>query len=309
MQTKGKRLKKRSWAVIGALLLAVLVWAANGAMQDPAGGGSDGAVGSGAVVEGSAHLEPGADAGSGTDGGTGQDSDPGSDAGTGSGSDPAQSADPGTNAEAGTAVELLDTIPVKGRAPKTGYDRKAQFGNGWKDPDRNGCDARNDTLQRDLAEVVLDGPCKVLAGVLLDPYTGTRIDFVRGQTTSQAVQIDHVVALSDAWQKGAQALADERRVEFANDPLNLLAVDGPTNTRKGDSDAASWLPPQRGFRCEYVARQVSVKAEYELWVTAAERDAMRRVLTGCPAQPAYSSGEPPTGPSPSGHSTAATNSG
>ncbi|WP_449280652.1 HNH endonuclease family protein [Leucobacter sp.] len=303
MQREAKALKKRSWAVIGALLLAALVWAVSGAAQDAARSG--GAAGSGAVVEGSAHVgsegDPGADPGS----------NPGADAGTNPGAetDPGAEADPAPDPGTRTAEALLETLPVKGRAPKTGYDRAEQFGKGWKDPDRNGCDARNDTLQRDLADAVLDGPCKVLAGVLTDPYTGTRIDFVRGQSTSQAVQIDHVVALSDAWQKGAQSLAADRRVEFANDPLNLLAVDGPTNNRKGDADAASWLPPQRGFRCEYVARQVSVKAAYGLWVTAAERDAIRRVLADCPAQPAYSPDEPPTGPSPPGHSTAATNSG
>lgn len=179
------------------------------------------------------------------------------------------------------ATEMLDALPVKGRAPKTGYDRRERFGHGWKDPDRNGCDARNDTLRRDLTEVVLDGPCKVLSGVLIDPYTGTRIDFVRGDRTSQAVQIDHLVALSDAWQKGAQALTQEQRIAFANDPLNLLAVDGSVNSSKGDGDAATWLPPSRGFRCEYVARQIEVKAVYGLWVTAAERDAMRRVLDAC----------------------------
>src|SRR5690606_7381401 len=106
------------------------------------------------------------------------------------------------------------------------------FGNGWKDPDRNGCDARNDILQRDLVEARLDGPCTVRSGVLLDPYTGARIDFVRGERTSQAVQIDHVVALSDAWQKGAQGLTAEQRIALANDPLNLLAVDGAVNSRK-----------------------------------------------------------------------------
>ncbi|WP_336651564.1 MULTISPECIES: HNH endonuclease family protein [unclassified Leucobacter] len=188
-----------------------------------------------------------------------------------------------------TAVEVLDAIPVKGRAPKTGYDRRAGFGDGWQDPDRNGCDARNDVLRRDLVDVSIDERCRVLSGVLRDPYTGADIDFLRGERSSQAVQIDHVVALSDAWQKGAQALAREQRIAFANDPLNLLAVDGAANSRKGDGDAATWLPPERGFRCEYVARQISVKAAYGLWVTDAEGDAMRRVLASCPDQPAYAS--------------------
>lgn len=185
------------------------------------------------------------------------------------------------------AADLLATLPVKGRAPKTGYER-ALFGPTWADVDGNGCDTRNDILRRDLTEVTYTNsvPCKVQTGILADPYTGTSISFVRGTTTSSAVQIDHVVALSDAWQKGAQQLSTDMRTAFANDPLNLQATDGPTNTQKGDGDAATWLPPNKGFRCEYVARQVSVKARYGLWVTQAERDAIAGILAGCPGQPA-----------------------
>jgi hypothetical protein len=124
-------------------------------------------------------------------------------------------------------------------------------------------------------------PCKVQSGILADPYTGTKISFLRGATTSIEVQIDHVVALSDAWQKGAQQLTLEQRTAFANDPLNLQATDGPTNMRKGDGDAATWLPPNKSFRCEYVARQISVKATYTLWVTQAEHDAMANILADC----------------------------
>ncbi|MHA3723107.1 GmrSD restriction endonuclease domain-containing protein [Leucobacter sp. HY1910] len=190
---------------------------------------------------------------------------------------------------AGSAAELLATLAVKGRSPKTGYDRKAMFGSPWFDADRNGCDTRNDILQRDLTGITLSGRCKVLSGTLADKYTGQTIDFVRGQDTSRAVQIDHVVALSDAWQKGAQQLSQDARVALANDPINLYAADGPANSAKGDSDAASWLPSNRAFRCEYVAKQVSVKAAYRLWVTAAERDAMQRVLQACPDEPAVES--------------------
>jgi hypothetical protein len=186
----------------------------------------------------------------------------------------------------GTAVTTLAMLTVKGRAPKTGYDR-ALFGQAWADVDRNGCDTRNDILRRDLTRYTLKAGthgCLVLKGTLNDPYTGTKISFVRGQATSDAVQIDHVVALSDAWQKGAQQMSQARRTAFANDPLNLLAVDGPTNLRKGDGDAATWLPPRKAGRCAYVARQIAVKHRYGLSVTAAERDAMVRVLTGCPGQ-------------------------
>lgn len=181
------------------------------------------------------------------------------------------------------ALAVLDTLAVKGRAPKTGYARD-EFGQRWLDVDRNGCDTRNDILGRDLTDAVRSGSCRVTAGSLNDPYTGASIAFVRGQGTSELVQIDHVVALSDAWQKGAQQLSADQRASFANDPLNLLAVDGAANARKGDGDAATWLPPQKAYRCTYVAAQIAVKATYGLWVTEAERDAMKRVLESCPEQ-------------------------
>lgn len=187
-----------------------------------------------------------------------------------------------------TALEVLETLPIKGRAPKTGYDRD-QFGQRWLDVDRNGCDTRNDMLATQLTDISRSGPCKVTSGTLNDPFTGRTIDFERGQGTSALVQIDHVVALSDAWQKGAQQLSADQRASFANDPLNLLAVDGRANAQKGDGDAATWLPSNKSFRCEYVARQVSVKATYRLWVTQAEHDAIARVLADCSDEPATTS--------------------
>ena len=144
---------------------------------------------------------------------------------------------------AGTAAEALAVLPVKGRAPKTGYDRD-QFGPAWTDVDHDGCDTRNDILARGLTDETLrDGRCVVLTGTLDDPYTSKTISFVRGQTTSDDVQIDHVVALSNAWQTGAQQLSAEQREQLANDPLNLQATDSPTNNAKGDGDAATRLPP------------------------------------------------------------------
>jgi Excalibur calcium-binding domain./Domain of unknown function (DUF1994). len=200
-----------------------------------------------------------------------------------------------------TALALLATIPVKGRAAKTGYSR-AEFGAAWTDDNQdplghNGCDTRNDILRRDLTVVRIkagSNGCTVLAGTLHDPYTGRSIAFSRGVGTSSAVQIDHVVALSNAWQTGAQYWAAAKRVDLANDPLNLLAVDGPSNEAKGDSDAATWLPPNKAYRCAYVARQVAVKARYSLWVTAAEHDAIARILAVCPGQKAPAeTGAPP----------------
>lgn len=187
----------------------------------------------------------------------------------------------------GDAAAALATLAIKGRAPRTGYDRD-QFGTRWADVDRNGCDQRNDVLARDLTDETFKPgtrDCVVLTGTFADPYTGTTIAFQRGQDTSDDVQIDHVVALSDAWQKGAQQLDADTRELIGNDPLNLMAADGPTNQAKGDGDAATWLPPNREFRCAYVARQVAVKARYGLWVTQAERDAIARVLSGCPDEP------------------------
>lgn len=184
------------------------------------------------------------------------------------------------------AKEVLATLEIKGRAPKTGYARD-QFGPAWSDVDHNGCDTRNDILKRDLTDTTFKSgthDCVVLTGTLADPYTGGNIAFQRGQKTSKAVQIDHVVALSNAWQTGAQQLTVETRKQLANDPYNLLAVDGPTNQQKSDGDAATWLPSNKGFRCQYVARQIGVKARYGLWVTQAEHDAMDSVLTSCPTQ-------------------------
>jgi len=189
---------------------------------------------------------------------------------------------PVTAADLDRARTELAGLEVKGRAPKTGYERE-QFGPAWADVDRNGCDTRNDVLARDLTDVTFEAgtqDCVVLTGTLQDPYTDQVIAFERGPRSAE-VQIDHVVALSDAWQKGAQQWDAETRRQFANDPANLLAVDGPANGAKGDGDAATWLPPSTGYRCAYVVRQVRVKAAYGLWVTPAEHDAMDRQLDGC----------------------------
>ncbi|WP_226899219.1 HNH endonuclease family protein [Nonomuraea phyllanthi] len=181
------------------------------------------------------------------------------------------------------AREKLADLAVKGRAPKTGYDRD-KFGPAWSDVDHNGCDTRNDILKRDLEDETFKAgthDCIVLTGTLHDPYGGKTIHFERGQDTSTKVQIDHLVPLSDAWQKGAQKWSADKRKEFANDPLNLLAVDGPLNGQKSDADAATWLPPRKAYRCAYIARQIDVKAKYEVWVTSAEKDAMESILDGC----------------------------
>jgi hypothetical protein len=195
---------------------------------------------------------------------------------------PEPTPEPTTDASS-PALAALSTIPIKGRAPKTGYDRDL-FASDW---DYSfGCDMRNKILRRDFSEFQFraDSSCVIATGVLLDPYTGQSINFVRGVGSSSEVQIDHVVAVSDAWQKGAQQLSSNQRYAFYNDPLNLLAVSGSANAQKSDSDAASWLPSNKAYRCAFVARQVAVKISYNLWVTQAEYDAIFRVLQDCPDQ-------------------------
>lgn len=179
------------------------------------------------------------------------------------------------------AIGELSKLSIKGRALKTNYSRE-QFGGSWTT--KMGCDTRNIILNRDLTNAIVDEKCNVIKGVLNDPYTGKLIQFTRGSSTSSAVQIDHVVALSDAWQKGAQQLNFEKRVSLANDPLELLAVSGPANMQKSDGDAATWLPSNKSYRCPYVARQIAVKQKYNLWVTQAEHDVIENILSKCPNQ-------------------------
>lgn len=180
------------------------------------------------------------------------------------------------------ALTVLNSLSVKGRAAKTGYTR-AQFTH-WSDLDRNGCDARNDTLKRDLTALVFKvgtRDCKVITGSLLDPYSGKIITF---SSTKSTIDIDHVVALSNAWQTGAAYFDKIKRQQIANDPLNLLSVDSSLNRQKGDGDAATWLPPLKSYRCDYVSRQVAVKAKYGLWVTQPEKDAIIKLLEKCEGQ-------------------------
>ena len=188
--------------------------------------------------------------------------------------------------EPALATAILETLPVKGRAPKTGYTR-AQFGPVWADVDRNGCDTRNDILKRDLSAITFRAKtrnCVVESGTLVDRYSGETINFVKGNLSSMDVQIDHVVALSNAWQTGAFKLSAIERRALANDPLNLFAVKGRLNSQKGDGDAATWLPPLKSFRCTYIAQQIAVKAKYSLWVTTPEKAAMTSILSACPSQ-------------------------
>lgn len=183
------------------------------------------------------------------------------------------------------ASTILEKLEVKGRAPKTGYSRE-EFYKTW--PNIDGCSLRQRILKRELGNsaTLAEDKCTVTSGEFNEPYTGAHLIFYEKTNLSKGLQIDHVVALSDAWQKGAQYLSAETRYEIATDPLNLLAVDSSANQSKSDGDAATWLPPNKAFRCQYVARQVSVKYKYGLWVTQAEHDTIARILETCPSEPA-----------------------
>jgi Protein of unknown function (DUF1524) len=195
-------------------------------------------------------------------------------------------AKPPASAAYDVARRELDALPVKGWDRFQDFNR-ARFGEPWSDDvdvefGHNGCNTRDDILRRDLVDLqVRPATCFAQPGILHDPYTGATIVFVRGPDSSPAVQIDHVVSLSDAWYKGARGWDDQRCRDFANDPRNLLVVAGQANFDKAFRDAASWLPPNVAFRCAFVARQVEVKTDYQLWVSAREKDAMRRVLRDC----------------------------
>lgn len=215
------------------------------------------------------------------------------------GSCPAPVADRAVSNPSGNALAAAKLLPVGKKGACAKYERVPQFGKAWDDNNtaaggHNGCDTRNDVLGASMTQIVWKNrvPCKVKSGVLVDPYSGRTIVFTAGRDTSDAVQIDHAVALKNAWLTGADKLPfaskvkdGASRLNLANDPLNLVAADGPLNQQKSANDASGWLPPNKSYRCAYVARQVAVKTKYGLRVTKAERATMLDVLSACPTQP------------------------
>lgn len=178
------------------------------------------------------------------------------------------------------AIDKIDELKIRDAIFIKEYKRD-YFGKDWGTI--NGCDTRNVVLYRDLKNLVTDG-CNVLSGELLDPYTGKNILFQRGENTSSIIQIDHVVALSDAWIKGGFEMTHELRLQFANDPLELLAVSGSSNQKKSGSDASEWLPENVSYRCEYVSRQIAIKLKYNLFVSKNEKHTFEKVLSRCKDQ-------------------------
>ena len=191
-----------------------------------------------------------------------------------------------SSADKARARALIAKVATKGRGPKTGYSRD-QFGYAWMDSApggipfaHNGCDSRNDLLKRDGEGVSFrsGSDCVVISMTLHDPYTGKTIDWTKTHATT--VQIDHVMPLSYDWQMGAAHWTKGKREDIANDPLNLLPVDGRTNGAKSDSGPASWLPPNTQIRCSYAVRFAQVSLKYALPVTAADKQTMLAQCAG-----------------------------
>ena len=188
----------------------------------------------------------------------------------------------GNKVDPAAVNEALAATPTTSDVRIPPYDRAA-FGPSWADTDHNGCDTRNDVLNRDLTSVThTSGDCVVKTGVLADPYTGATINFLRGVNTSRTVQIDHIVPLGLAWMMGAASWNDDKREAFANDQAELLAVDGPSNGTKSDKGPSQWLPANRAYQCMYVAKFVYVAVTYSLSITAADKGAISSALTTCP---------------------------
>jgi hypothetical protein len=185
---------------------------------------------------------------------------------------------------------LADVAQVPARMRSGDYRRDA-FGEAWTDDNsapggRNGCDTRNDILDRDLVDktyvAISRCPTAVATGTLRDPYTSQTIPFVRGAQAGAAVQIEHIVPLAYAWDQGARIWTDEMRVRFANDPANLVAVDGPTNQDKGDAEPALWMPPNAAFHCQYAMQFVAVMKGYSLPIDGPSVAELRRAVATCP---------------------------
>lgn len=190
----------------------------------------------------------------------------------------------GTPIDTAAMLTALDCLPVKGRAGKVKYKREDKFGAAWSVKGANGCDTQSRILVRDLTAITYKSRCTVMAGTLNDPYTGKVIHYVKGQKTPDGkrylVELDHLVPVDLSMQKGAQQWPQDKRVAFANDMDNVLAVDGPANGQKSNADAATWLPPNKNFRKEYAARIVYITWKYGLWLLAPEKAALNRLLRG-----------------------------
>jgi Protein of unknown function (DUF1524) len=183
------------------------------------------------------------------------------------------------------ARRLIARVRTAPAGSRTGYSRDA-FGSAWTDDTtitwgHDNCKTREQILRRDLRSITYrpnTNSCVVLTGILRDPYTATTITFAKARPL--AVQIDHVMPLAYDWSQGAATWTRAKRKQIANDPLNLLAVDGHANTHKAASGPANWLPPNTRVRCAYAVRFAQVSRKYKLTIRPQDK---RTMLKQCRA--------------------------
>lgn len=180
------------------------------------------------------------------------------------------------------AEAAVATLRIVEPLPLDDYDRDF-FGPAWQKLEPHPCDTRNEVLETWLTDLTMgeNHECSVESGSFIDPYTGHYIEFFRGPETSAEVHIDHVVALADAWRKGASQWSSSAAQAFANDPLNLIPTQGWVNEEKGADDAAEWMPHNEGFWCFFAVQQVLVKDKYDIGVSDAELAELESALGTC----------------------------
>lgn len=216
----------------------------------------------------------------------------------------------------GPAVaQVAATLDVYSK-PVPGYDRVGYFGQAWATK-VDGCDTRNRILKRDMVSSNTDwsskgDSCTVTRGVLDDPYTGTVIQFqhsnypTKKAGNSSTIQIDHIVPLKAAWNGGANTWTQDKRVQFANDPVNLWAAQGSANGAKRGDLFGAWKPANSAFWCEYVAKQVWVLDQYDIAVLQSDKDAFVAEAQTCLLPGAASNPQQSTTPAPTESTTSAT---
>lgn len=167
----------------------------------------------------------------------------------------------------------LDGLTVRAESAPGPYDRDL-FPH-WTSVD--GCTTRETVLQRDGDGVEVGSDCYPTSGTWYSEYDGET------RTSPADLHIDHVVALSEAWDSGAGEWTTDRREDFANDLTGpqLIAVTAEVNISKSDHDPAEWVPPLASKRCAYAKMWIHTKARWDLSVDSAEKSALQPLLDTC----------------------------
>ena len=148
------------------------------------------------------------------------------------------------------------------------------------DLDSDGCDTRDEVLIADSQVPVTTGTslCDVTAGQWYSPYDGVLTD------NPSDIQIDHVVALSEAWDSGANQWDQAIAIEFGNavgSDDNLQVASRASNLGKSDYDPAEWLPDNTDAICWYVTTWSQIKLDWDLAMDATEYTTVTSILANC----------------------------